>query len=98
MPPPVIAGSAAATADADRVREVFLFADALRAAAVFRAPVFFAARDDFLARVVFRAAADLLLAERAVFLDFRDADLRFDAVRFLAARFFGLMLLSSHAC
>jgi hypothetical protein len=96
MPPPVIAGSAAATAGPDRARGVFFFADVLRAATVFLVFVFFAVRDDFAARVVFRAAADLLLAERAVFLDFLDADLRFDAVRFLAARFFGLMLLSSH--
>jgi hypothetical protein len=96
MLPPVIAGAAAATAGPSRVRGVFFFADVLRAATVFLAPAFFAVRDDFLARGVFRAAADLLLAERAVFFDFRDADLRFDAVRFLAARFFGLMLLSSH--
>jgi hypothetical protein len=96
MPPPVIAGSTAATAGPDRGRGAFFFADVLRAATVFLVFLFFAVRDDFLARVVFRAAADLLLAERAVFLDFLDADLRFDAVRFLAARFFGLMLLSSH--
>jgi hypothetical protein len=98
IPPPVIAGSAAATAGPDLTRgAAFFFADAVRRGPpVFLVPVFFAPRDDFLGRVVFRAAADLLRAERAVFFDFRDADLRFDAVRFLAARFFGLMLLPSH--
>jgi hypothetical protein len=101
IPPPVIAGSADATAGPGRVRGVFFFADVFRGPPVFLvpvffAPVFFAPRDDFLARVVFRAAADLPRAERAVFFDLRDAALRFDAVRFLAARFFGLMLLSSH--
>jgi len=96
IPPPVIAGSAAATAGPERMRGAFFFADAFRGPPAFLVPVFFAPRDDFLARVVFRAAADLLRAERAVFFDLRDADLRFDAVRFLAARFFGLMLLSSH--
>jgi hypothetical protein len=96
IPPPVIAGSAAATAGPERTRGAFFFADVLRTTTVFLVAFFFAVRDDFLARVVFRAAADLLRAERAVFFDFRDADLRFDAVRFLAARFFGLMLLSSH--
>jgi hypothetical protein len=94
--PPVIAGSAATTAGPGRVRGVFFFADVLRGPPVFLVPVFFAPRDDFFARVVFRAAADLPRAERAVFFDLRDAALRFDAVRFLAARFFGLMLLSSH--
>jgi hypothetical protein len=94
--PPVIAGSAAATAGPGRVRGVFFFADVLRATTVFLVAVFFAAREDFLARVGLRAAADLRRAERAVFFDFRDAVLRFGAVRFLAARFLGLMLLSSH--
>jgi hypothetical protein len=96
IPPPVIAGSAAATAGPGLMLRVFLFVDAFRAPPVFLVAVFFAPRDDFLARVVFRTAADLPRAERAVFFDLRDADLRFGAVRFLAARFFGLMLLSSH--
>jgi hypothetical protein len=77
------------------VRGVFFFGEVFRAPPVLLVPVFFAPRD-FLARVVFRAAADLPRAERAVFFDLRDAALRCDAVRFLAARFFGLMLLSSH--
>jgi hypothetical protein len=66
----------------------------LATAALLRLDDFFPAREDFFARVALRAARAPARPERAVFFDFRD-DARFDAVRDLAARFLGLMVVSS---